>query len=291
MSKSIKKLRDDLIVLNTKIQNLATNLLSLYQDYFQNFSEIVNRQLILAVYQICTQKYPDSFLRLSYQQRINLQKQIKALDTIFIENLLDSFKSIELPNNKFIQDFYNQIITLFSSLLITENSPQETLLDSKNTQTNNSENLSTSQEINPEELIKFQLDIEDCIEECLMNISHRTNKYLQNANILPNKIPSKILEMALQAEENTSLVSGSPNLLSLVIEKEDTSDNLNISPIIALCLRLTEIEFNHTQLNLIRQKITILLQELDALENEYTKINQQYAIAQAESAWRSSWNE
>ena len=95
--------------------------------------------------------------------------------------------------------------------------------------------------------------------------------------------------MALQGEENTSLVSGSPNLLSLLIEKEDKSEMFNITPIIAVCLRLTEIEFNDSGLNLIRQKITNLLQKLDSLDDEYQKITRQYAIAQAESAWRSSW--
>lgn len=291
MSKSIQKLRDDLTVLNTKIQDLATNLDDLYKNYFQNLSSIVHRQLVLATYQICTQKYPDSFLRLSYQERIKLQEKIKALDTIFIQDFLDSLKSIQFPNNQFIQDFYTNIIEFFSSSIITENNEQENSINKSEIQENNSENLSISVGLNPDDLIKFQIDIEDCLEECLTNLSHRTNKYLQNAGILPDTIPSKILEMALQGEENTSVVSGSPNLLSLLIEKEDKSESFNITPIIAICLRLTEIEFNHSGLNLIRQKISNLLQKLDTLDEEYQKITRQYAIAQAESAWRSSWSE
>lgn len=291
MSKSIQKLRDDLTVLNTKIQDLATNLDDLYKNYFQNLSSIVHRQLVLATYQICTQKYPDSFLRLSYQERIKLQEKIKALDTIFIQDFLDSLKSIQFPNNQFIQDFYTNIIEFFSSSIITENNEQENSINKSEIQENNSENLSISVDLNPDDLIKFQIDIEDCLEECLTNLSHRTNKYLQNAGILPDTIPNKILEMALQGEENTSVVSGSPNLLSLLIEKEDKSESFNITPIIAICLRLTEIEFNHSGLNLIRQKISNLLQKLDTLDEEYQKITRQYAIAQAESAWRSSWSE
>jgi hypothetical protein len=291
MSKSIQKVRDDLTVLNSKIQDLATNLEDLYKNYFQNLSSIVHRQLILATYQICTQKYPDSFLRLSYQERIKLQEKIKALDGIFIQDFVDSLKSIEFPNNQFIQNFYTNIIEFFSSSIITENNGQETSINKSEIQENNSENLSISVDLNPDDLIKFQIDIEDCLEECLTNLSHRTNKYLQNAGILPDTIPSKILEMALQGEENTSVVSGSPNLLSLLIEKEDKSESFNITPIIAICLRLTEIEFNHSALNLIRQKISNLLQKLDTLNEEYQKITRQYAIAQAESAWRSSWSE
>lgn len=291
MSKSIKKLRDDLTVLNTKIQDLATNLQSLYKDYFHNLSTIVNRQLVLATYQICTQKYPDSFLRLSYQERAKLQEKIKTLEGIFIQSFVDSLKSIEVPNNQFIQGFYNSIIECFPSATMTENNEEETSINKSEIQENKSENLSISTDLNPEDLIKFQIDVEDCLEECLTNLSHRTNKYLQNAGILPDKVPNKILEMALQGEENTSIVSGSPNLLSLLIEKEDKLENFNITPIIAICLRLTEIEFNDSGLNLIRQKITNLLQKLDTLDDEYQKITRQYAIAQAESAWRSSWSE
>jgi hypothetical protein len=291
MSKSIQKLRDDLTVLNTKIQDLATNLQHLYKDYFQNLSSIVHRQLVLATYQICTQKYPDSFLRLSYQERVKLQEKIKALDGIFIQDFVDSLKSIEFPNNQFIQNFYASILELFSSSIITENNEEETSINKSEIQAKESENLTISADLNPDDLIKFQIDIEDCLEECLTNLSHRTNKYLQNAGILPDTIPSKILEMALQGEENTSVVSGSPNLLSLLIEKEDKSESFNITPIIAICLRLTEIEFNHSGLNLIRQKISNLLQKLDTLDEEYQKITRQYAIAQAESAWRSSWSE
>ncbi len=291
MSKSIKKLSNDLTVLNTKIQDLTTNLQSLYKDYFQNLSVIVNRQLVFATYQICTQKYPDSFLGLSYQERTKLQEKIRGLDAIFTQDLLDRLRSIEVPHNKFIEDFYTNIIELFSSSGITENNQEPTSLDRSYIKESDVENLPISKDLNPEDLIKFQLDLEDCIEESLTTISHRANKYLQNAGILPNKIPSKILEMALQGEENTSVVSGSPNLLSLLVEKEDKSENLNITSIIAICLRLTEIEFHHSGLNLIRQKITNLLQKLDTLDDEYQNITGQYAIAQAESAWRSSWTE
>lgn len=287
MSKSIKKLSDDLKVLNTKIEDLATHLRSLYKDYFQKFSVVVNRQLVLATYQVCTQKYPDSFLSLSYQERINLQEKIKSFNDILVQDFVEKLKLIQFPNNQFIQDFYDEIFNLFSSFLVTENNQEETSFNAGN----NQENEIVFIELNPNDLIKFHIDIEDCIEESLMNISHQANKYLQKIGILPNKIPSKILEMALQGEDNTSLISGSSNLLSLLIEKNDQSENIDITPITAICLRLTEVEFNDSDLNLIRQKITNLLQKLDTLHEEYQKVTRQYAIAQAESAWRSSWVE
>ncbi|BAQ64722.1 hypothetical protein [Geminocystis sp. NIES-3709] len=288
MSKSIKQLRNDLTILSEKIKDLAINLQGLYRDYLESLSVVVKRQLTLATYQICTQKYPDAFLNLSYQKRYDLQGRIKGLENTFKDNLFNAFQSIEVGNNQVIQDFYNHIISIFS---VEQISKDNNLVDLEIAQ-NSENNLAKEEELNPHDLIKFQLDIEDCLEECLTNISHQTNKYLQDAHILPNKIPSKILEMALQAEENTSIVSGAPNLLSLLIEREDKSDNnVDITPIVAICLRLTEIEFNDPSLNLIRQKINNILRKLDDLDNEYQQKKQKYSIAQAESAWRSSWNE
>jgi hypothetical protein len=288
MSKSIKQLRNDLTILNEKIKDLATNLQDLYYHYFENLSSVVKRQLTVATYQICTQKYPTAFLDLSYQKRYDLQKKIKGLETVFKEDLFKAFSSIKLINNQVIQDFYSKIIKAISE---EETSPQENLSDVEITE-NNQRDLTKEKELDSQDLIKLQLDIEDCLEECLTNISNHANKCLQEAHILPDKIPSKIIEMALQAEENTSLVSGAPNLLSLLIEREDKSDhNIDITPIVAVCLRLTEIEFNDPSLNVIRQKINTFLKQLDEVDNEYQKKRQQYSIALAESAWRSSWNE
>ncbi|MGI0483204.1 hypothetical protein ACN4EE_20790 [Geminocystis sp. CENA526] len=288
MSKSIKQLRSDLTILNEKIKNLAVNLQGLYCHYFESLSAVVKRQLTVATYQICTQKYPTAFLDLTYQQRYDLQQKIKGLETVFQDDLLKAFSSIELSDNQIIRDFYNQIIQVFSKEEIYNNDDVSESEINENQQSNEIED----NELDSQDLIKLQLDIEDCLEECLTNISHRANKYLQQAHILPDKIPSKILEMALQAEENTSLVSGAPNLLSLLIEREDKSDhNIDITPIVAVCLRLTEIEFNDPSLNLIRQKINNLLQQLNELDTQYQKIHKKYSIALAESAWRSSWND
>jgi len=288
MSKSIKQLRIDLIILHDKIQELATNLGNLYQDYFRDFSNIIKRQLILATYQICTQKYPDNFLELSLSERYNLQNKVKNLDKFFQETFIDNLSSIELEEHFIIKDLYHQIFVSFSNNLNEEN-PEKINLENI---TNNQEELDLEKCLDPQELIKIQVEIEDYLEESLNQVSHKANKYLQEAKILPSKIPSKILEMALESEENTSIVSGAPNLLSLLIEREDKSDhNIDITPIVAICLRITEVEFQEPSLSLIRQKINNLLRELSIINDEYQKKRKKYSIALAESAWRSSWTE
>lgn len=285
MSKSIKQLHHDLTVLTDKIQDLANNLQTLYQDYFQHLKIVVKRQLVLATYQVCTQKYPEEFLKLTYQERYDLQEKIKDLDNIFQEDLSKGFKSIKVNNNPVIKNFYNKIISIFSNLKESENNND---LSTEN-QDKLSDEINKEEELKPQDLIRIQVEMENCLEESLTTISHRANKYLQEVNILPKKIPNKILEMALQSEENTSLISGIPNLLSLIIERDDKSENIDVTPIFAISLKLTEIEFNDTNLNSLRQKINHLLRELNILDDKYQNTKQKYLILQAESAWRSSW--
>ena len=144
----------------------------------------------------------------------------------------------------------------------------------------------------PEELVKLQIELEKALEHCLINLSHSANKCLQEVNVLSDKIPNQILAIALKAEENTSIVSGAPNLLSILIEKEPKSDeDLEINPVIAICLRINDLEFHDSHLNFIKQKIVKNLSKLNNLADQYQELQQEYLVAQAESAWRASWNE
>ncbi|WP_342597125.1 hypothetical protein VKI21_17915 [Cyanobacterium aponinum UTEX 3222] len=299
MTRSIKQLRNDLGILNVKIKDLATELQSLYQDYFPQLIAVVKRQLILAAYQVCTQKYPSAFLALSYQNKVNLQKHIKDLHSFFPKDLYGKISEIEIIDNIFLHNLKSGILAFVpyqnDVTLLTESKENETeTFDKDNILEGNHQNDSLLKddnllEICPENLIQLQVEVDDAIEECLIKLSHQVNKYLQEIGILPKNIPAKILEVALQAEENTSLISGAPNLLSLLIEKDDKSEDMNITPVVALCLRINEIEFNDPLLNQNRQKISRIFQSLNNLDDEYQNKYQQYQIALAESAWRSSW--
>lgn len=300
MARSIKQLRSDFGIINLKIKDLATELQSLYQDYFPQLVTVVKRQLILATYHICTQKYPSAFLSLNYQQKVNLQKKIKGLDSVFVQDLSTNISDVEIEDGYLLSQFKINILGFLPKINSDNSGKNDTFKEVE--KNDNTDNLSIENEedngfsdddsflaIYPEDLIQLQVGIDDAIEDSLVSLSHSGNKYLQEMGILPKHIPSKILEMALQAEENTSLISGAPNLLSLLIEKDDKSEEMNITPVVALCLRINEIEFNDPLLNQIRQKISKIFQSLNILEDEYQNKRQQYQIALAESAWRSSW--
>lgn len=149
---------------------------------------------------------------------------------------------------------------------------------------------------NPEELVKWQKQVEKSIKKALENISKQANKYLQEYNILPDRIPSKIIDLAAQSEEAASAVSGVanfPNILNLVIETDtkEKSKKSKVVQVTILRLRLSEIEFVEPTLNIERGQIRNLIAKIEQLKQQYRKKQQECKIAEAEAAWRSSWYE
>ncbi len=86
---------------------------------------------------------------------------------------------------------------------------------------------------------------------------------------------------------------GPPNLLNLIIEIEndEESANSNVTHIMAINLRLGEIEFADSTLLSQRKQIRNILIQFGKLGREYQKKHQELTIAEAEAAWRSSWFE
>jgi hypothetical protein len=170
-------------------------------------------------------------------------------------------------------------------------------------------NNSPKEEINPEslsnlkkpdELLDWIQQIDKGISQILDELSMKLNEQLQKFKILPHKLPKQVINMAIQAEVPEHTSSGSPNLLDVLIETENkTSDSENleedntnqITKLIAIHLRLTEIEFAEPNLTLQRKQIRHLLEQAIQLKKQYYKKQQECAIAEAESAWRSAWYE
>jgi hypothetical protein len=294
MSKSIKQLREELEILQTTVSNLAIELEESYEKYFRNLGNSVAQQLVLASYQICTQKYPQNFLKLSFNERHNLQQKIKGLKSIFNQQLADYLLNIDYVKKEIIETF-NQIILTDEPEIDKEelNLPQENVTQDDLPKADGDSNsiINNEDRLTPDSLIKFHLQIDRSIDETLKDISQAANRYLQKESIFPSQLPAKILDMALQAEESASVMSSSPNLLSLLIEREQNqeTEERDITPITAICMRLSEIEFSDPSLSVHRHQIRNILAKIQNLKEQYQKKQQQYAIAEAEAAWRSSW--
>jgi hypothetical protein len=79
--------------------------------------------------------------------------------------------------------------------------------------------------------------------------------------------------------------------LVIEIEDEQQSEDPSLTKIMAINLRLGEIEFADAALSSERKQIRNILVQLNRLGQEYQKKQRERSIAEAEAAWRASWFE
>ncbi|ACK66586.1 conserved hypothetical protein [Rippkaea orientalis PCC 8801] len=287
MAKSLQQIRQDLAAFEEKTTELAGLLNDLYRKHLTSLSQSVKQQLILAFYQICTQIYPDEFLKLSFNQREKLQGNLRQLARGIESKLLACLEiRPQIPQSTITE----QILLQLSR---TEDSSFELP---------NAESQSPISEIkNPEELVHWCQTIEQGISDSLDQLSHEANNYLQQAKIIPTNLPPQLIEMALQAEEVGMAAGGTPNILNLLVETntqqpeedEETEEEkqAKITKISAIRLRLPEIIFADATLSLELKEIRNLLEKLKKMRQNYRQTQREYAKAEAETAWRASWHE
>lgn len=284
MPKSLQQIRQDLKVFEEKTKELALELNLLYSNYLKSLSNSAQQQLILACYHICTQIYPEQFLKLSFSKRENLQNNLRKLcQEIQYEIEFDSE-----PSSSVIQATVKEQIVLLSEL------------EEPSSKINDSEVDPESQVLkieNPEELLNWCKTIEQRINDTLESLSKKANNYLQQAQIIPPNLPPQLLEMAFKAEEGEISAGRTPNIINLLVEtnretkeKEEKSES-EITRFSAIQLQLSEIVFANATLSLKRKEIRKGLEKIKKIHQSYRQAQQEYARVEAETAWRSSWHE
>ncbi|MGK7918703.1 MAG: hypothetical protein AB4080_01670 [Trichodesmium sp.] len=332
---AIAQIRQDLKKIEVAIQEIAKDFYDTYQNYLDVLGKGVGQQLIFASYHICTQKYPEVFLNLSFSQRQKMQEELREIAKIATQDLqelldknpevrqkLDERLAAELmmsllhaeddekpdivskleEKNKRIEFDSNVLFSAQVSSQNIENDRQEAIEQAEdNLNKTEPEKIINSPERmidklgNLDTLISWQENIEKQIPEIFKKLSYQTNCILHKAEILPKKTPEKVLEAItkIQSSDTTNPIAGQPNLLNLLIEAENSEGEKDsqVTRIIAVNLRLSEIEFADVNITAWRNKIRKLLGKLSQLQREYRKKQHELAVIEAESAWRSSWYE
>ena len=152
---------------------------------------------------------------------------------------------------------------------------------------------------NPKHLLRWYKQIERKIKKNLDQASKKANKQLQDSGVIPDHIPAKIIDVAMQTEtgkrgRSNQKLPNAPNILHLTIETETGKKSKipqNSSQISLLRIRLAEIEFSDPMLNAQRGQIRNLVNKINKLNSKYKANEQQLAVAEAQAAWRSSWYE
>ncbi|MBW4431214.1 MAG: hypothetical protein KME28_05625 [Pelatocladus maniniholoensis HA4357-MV3] len=302
MARPIERIERDLAALEEAIAAIAKELQSTYTSYLNTLGQAVQQQLILATYHLCTQGYSENFLKLSLNQRQNLQQSIRKLSKQSTEQLLalvnGEEEKLQQPqdeeSDKLIEWDHDDPEII--SLQQTTDFESEEDEDEEQQEDTNFSSLPTyptfPTSANPIELAKWQQFLERATQYTLKRISHEANVLLQKAKILPQKLPEPSLE-AIGSEASAEIVPSPPNLMSLVIEieNEEQSQESSLTRFMAINLRLVEIEFADTKLSSERKQIRNILTQLNKLGLEYQKRLRELSVAEAEAAWRASWYE
>lgn len=291
---TVERIEQDLAALLEAIALLKVDFCSTYGQYLKLLGQAVRQQLILASYQICTQGYPESFLALSFNQRHNLQQAIRKLGGEVQTQLLSHLE----PSKPLPEQEPNTVEDVSIENEQTLSLNQEQLSAFERMQTDEILEIAESKKAispspsQPEQLLEWQEQLEKAIAQTLKTLSLDTNRLLQKNGIIPDKLPSAVLEAAVQVEASTEAVVGSPNLLNLLMEAEnddEEKEDSTLMRIVAINLRLSEIEFADPTLSAGRNQIRKLSARVSSFQREYHKKQRELAVAQAESAWRSSW--
>ncbi|MGF1485668.1 MAG: hypothetical protein ACFBSE_00965 [Prochloraceae cyanobacterium] len=277
MTKSTQQIKQDLLEFEKVVNVLAIELQDLYQKYLESLSNSAQKQLILVSYQICTQEYPQAFLNLSLEKRENLQENLRKLgqemgDCLISTLTEDSDRTEEIEGFEGFEE-----IEGFEELAEFEEL----------------ERLEPLPKTNPEYWIEWHQRNQQTISKTFENISKQANKLLKETKILPHQLPEKVMEMAIAAENTESAVSGYPNMLNMLIEAENDSEenDTKITKLTAIRLRLSEIEFSDPNLSNLGNQMRNILVKINKLKKQYRKKERQLLIAEAEASWRSTWYE
>lgn len=181
----------------------------------------------------------------------------------------------------------------------------------------------------PMDLARQQMRLEHHLRRCLRGLSRDTNRLLQKAEIvanLPEPVIAAASEADAASDQPSRTPNLLDVLVEIPGEDENESDDNaprdrprvdrarvnrrlkrdrdgdekrelelelpdpeSMTHLVALNLRLSEIEFADTKVSLWRTKIREQLARLKKLGRQYQKLQRQRAIAEAEAAWRASW--
>jgi hypothetical protein len=325
MTSASQRIEEEVQQLAEAIAQVVGELENTYEDYLKGLGQALRQQLIHAAYHICTQVYPGEFLKLSFSQREKLQQalikmaiatQQEFLDLLSVdlsqqkdkEDLDDLFddededdddqdqedhKNDDDPENEH-HDLAEKLLSVIEEQ-INHNHPDENHPDAHHTDTPTHEESSeqSREKTNLSQLIKWQKQTEKAIAKILTNLSIQANHLLYKNRVLPNHLPERLVERAVRMEPNESAIAGIPHLLNIVVEMERDEDDEDkkITRLVAIYLRLSEVEFNDKTMNAsrLRQQIKNISSKLQTMAQDQEKKQRKLSTIQAEDAWRASW--
>lgn len=328
MARGLEQIRKDLETLEQSTLQLNEELYSLYAKYLEMLGAAIRQQLVMAAYHLCTQTYPEAFLALSVSQREKLQialqqlgdqaqSQLKAL----IQSADDASSDSEATATEIgrstaaSEDTASEdtaTLNTFTDAAMSRTGDDDAAPVGQTTPDGTMAASATS----PLVLARRHVLLERQIRALLQTLSNTANYLLKQADILPD-LPEAVLTAVSEAEGGDG-GPATPNLLNVLVEMgrdrgysadpedednerdEDDEDDgkpdlgesdRSMTHLMAINLRLADIEFTDKQTALWRSKIQAALARLKKLSSHYQKAQREKAQAEAEAAWRATWSD
>ena len=298
---TIKQITATLTALEQQVTDLGHEFYDTYAGYLTALGQITQQQLVMASYRVCTEGYPEAFLKLSMRQRQDLQQALRQLAERTHTNLGELLQPVETI-----------ALVPATSLETGDESAQEPI--DETTFDNELELLMSmmNRKQKPslptnmlERLIHWQAKLEAALADALQTASHAGNRFLQQSRVLPHNLPEPLLEAAAKSAPPDA-IAGNSNVLDLFVEAVEhaTADDQDNPPsqargksreggmvlhLVAINLRLAEIEFADPTLTIWRNRLRELNKRLKVLGQAYQKTHREKAVAEAQVAWRSTW--
>ncbi|MBF2001252.1 MAG: hypothetical protein IGS38_11080 [Synechococcales cyanobacterium M58_A2018_015] len=298
MVRALERIEQEIATLNQAVAATAQELEDTDRQYLHALGQATRQQLILASYHICTHGYPEQFLSLPVTQRQHLQQALQQLSKQAQSQILAALVPLSTPAAPNATPSSEAAEVAIDpgpsdSAFWTAAEPPGNDSPDNDTATRDTEPaILASPTLTPKAVMEWQEELEAKIVEILQTLSHRANRLLQDAELLPPQLPEPVLEVAAKADLASETAASPPNLLNLLIETESEAEKEPLmTQIIAVRLRLSEIEFSDAATTAWRSKLRNLLAQLTKLGRDYQRKQKERSIAQAEAAWRATWYE
>ncbi len=140
----------------------------------------------------------------------------------------------------------------------------------------------------PSALVSRQEQLETGVTLVIDQLADDINDHLREVGIVPKDLPEAVLEAVIKSGA-AEVIEGPPNVLSLLVQGDEDDDE--VSPVMAIRLQVSEIEFNDTHLSARRSQLRDLYGQARKLNRKYEKYQREWTTVEAESAWRATWYE
>jgi BarA-like signal transduction histidine kinase len=270
MAATLNQIQQDLGTLLVAVQKIAREVEQAYQHYLETLAQSVRQQMILASYHVCTQVYPEHFLRLSKPERERLQVEIQRLG-LMVQTKLYHCWAEPLASDELLPAPDPAAETDWTTPSLPPTLPPTPIQAIAN-------------------LTQTQANTEAMMVEILHEASRQLDECLQELKILPVTPLEMIFDIATKAEAAGKAVTRTPNLLTAVVNPEEDDEEPDTGTVIAIYLQLGEIEFNDPVLMGERNQLRKLTTQATKLERQIRKKQREQQMVMAADSWRATWH-